>query len=193
MTPERLCLTLAPSASDNGAMAEHVPGLPFSLDPLMAEAKRRARQRRTLIVLAVLLLAALGGGLAVTFGSSGGGSSSGGGASNVSQHGTPAQRQAIVQARTQIPFLRAFPRNPGTAPCVLHPGGLQKPGTVFHGSCTTQVNGGDAGEGPTRITFAERFRVGGLAHHRGSFIVMVSRSGRVVGIRAIGQTPQTWK
>lgn len=35
----------------------HLPRLPFSLDPLIAEAKRRARRRRGLIILAVLVAA----------------------------------------------------------------------------------------------------------------------------------------
>jgi len=39
-------------------MTLHVPRLPFSLDPLMAEAKRRARQRRALVALIAALLAA---------------------------------------------------------------------------------------------------------------------------------------
>jgi hypothetical protein len=37
-------------------MTAHIPRLPFSLDPLMAEAKRRARQRRFLSTLVVLAL-----------------------------------------------------------------------------------------------------------------------------------------
>ncbi|PWU22360.1 MAG: hypothetical protein C5B48_10115 [Candidatus Rokuibacteriota bacterium] len=40
-------------------MLARVPRFPFSLDPLIAEAKRRARRRRTLIALAVVALAAL--------------------------------------------------------------------------------------------------------------------------------------
>jgi hypothetical protein len=40
-------------------MTVHIPRLPFALDPLMAEAKRRARQRRFLI--AVVVLALIGG------------------------------------------------------------------------------------------------------------------------------------
>jgi hypothetical protein len=174
-------------------MTLHAPRLPFSLDPLMAEAKRRARQRRTLIVLAVLLLAALAGGLAFAFGPPGGDSSNGGGPTGASQHATAEQQRAIVQARTQIPYLRAFPRTPGTAPCAVHPGGIQKPGTVFHGFCTTHISGHGADERSTRITFTERFRVAGLAHHSGSFIVTVRRPGRVVDVQATGQTPQTWK
>jgi len=37
--------------------------LPFSLDPLMAEAKRRARQRRVVVAFGVVLLAGLAAGL----------------------------------------------------------------------------------------------------------------------------------
>jgi hypothetical protein len=39
-------------------MTLHVPHLPFSLDPLIAEAKRRMRHRRLLVALTVALLAA---------------------------------------------------------------------------------------------------------------------------------------
>ena len=44
-------------------MTLRVPRLPFSLDPLIAEAKRRARRRRLLLALGV----AAGGAVAVTF------------------------------------------------------------------------------------------------------------------------------
>jgi hypothetical protein len=44
-------------------MTLHAPRLPFSLDPLMAEAKRRMRKRRVLIaVLAVLVVGGAAGG-----------------------------------------------------------------------------------------------------------------------------------
>ncbi len=46
-------------------MTVHIPRLPFSLDPLMAEAKRRARQRRVLVALAAVVVAAVGVGLTV--------------------------------------------------------------------------------------------------------------------------------
>lgn len=78
-------------AINNGAMAEHVPRPPFSLDLLIAEAKRRARQRRTLIVLAALFLAALAAGLAFAFGSFGGGSPNGSGPASALQHATTDQ------------------------------------------------------------------------------------------------------
>jgi len=41
-------------------MTAHVPRLPLSLDPLIAEAKRRAKQRRFLVAVAVMLVAAAG-------------------------------------------------------------------------------------------------------------------------------------
>ena len=44
-------------AIDNGAMAVNVPRLPFSLDPLIAEAKRRTRRRRVMLVAAVIVVA----------------------------------------------------------------------------------------------------------------------------------------
>jgi hypothetical protein len=66
-------------------MTLRVPRLPFSLDPLMAEAKRRARRRRLLLALA----GAAAGAVAVTFAlqsgarpSAPGGAGSGGAASN---------------------------------------------------------------------------------------------------------------
>ena len=83
------------------------------------------------------------------------------------QHATAAQQEAIAR-RTQIGYLRAFPALPGTAPCTVHPGGLQKPGTVFHGLCTTQVSGRGAGEGTTRITLTERFAVVGSSVTQGA-------------------------
>ena len=63
-------------------MTLRVPRLSFSLDPLMAEAKRRARRRRLLLALGV----AAGGAVAVTFalqsGAGPGGAPSGGAAPN---------------------------------------------------------------------------------------------------------------
>src|SRR5215467_5328021 len=46
-------------------MAAHVPRLRLSLDPLIAEAKRRAQQRRLLVVLAAVVAVAAGAVLAV--------------------------------------------------------------------------------------------------------------------------------
>lgn len=53
-------------------MTAHIPRLPFALDPLMAEAKRRARQRRFLIVVGVLALVGGAAGAVVLFRSPGG-------------------------------------------------------------------------------------------------------------------------
>jgi hypothetical protein len=51
-----LGLTATPGANDTSAMTLRVPRLPFALDPLIAEAKRRARQRRFLTISALLLV-----------------------------------------------------------------------------------------------------------------------------------------
>ena len=55
-------------------MLARLPRLPYALDPLIAEAKRRARQRRLLICLSLALLIAFGVGLTVELRPSGGGS-----------------------------------------------------------------------------------------------------------------------
>jgi hypothetical protein len=48
-------------------MTVHIPGLPFSLDPLIAEAKRRARQRRFLLaVVGAVVALAVGGAVYAT-------------------------------------------------------------------------------------------------------------------------------
>jgi hypothetical protein len=51
-------LTRVTGATDNGAIVLHVRRVPFSLDPLIAEAKRRARMRQLFLVAAVLVIAA---------------------------------------------------------------------------------------------------------------------------------------
>ena len=73
-------------------MTLHVLRLPFSLDPLMAEAKRRARRRRVVLFLAL----AAGAAAAVTFSLQSGGGSGGASAlkSNVQPpHQTPPPRR----------------------------------------------------------------------------------------------------
>lgn len=55
-------LTQRCDASDNSAMELRFRQLPFALDPLIAEAKRRARQRRVLLVAVVLVLGFGAGG-----------------------------------------------------------------------------------------------------------------------------------
>ena len=57
-------------------MTAHARRLPFALDPLMAEAKRRARQRRFLIAFAVLALIGGAAGAVAAFRSAGGPQSS---------------------------------------------------------------------------------------------------------------------
>jgi len=78
-------------------MTVRVPRLPFSVDPLIAEAKRRARQRR-LIVLGVVLLAAVVAGL--TLGLPGG---SGGGRGSAASNGASlsGSRASANQARLE--------------------------------------------------------------------------------------------
>ena len=67
MTPERVELDARSGASDTSAMTLHVPRLPFALDPLIAEAKRRARQRRGVLAITAVLIvaAAVGAALAL--------------------------------------------------------------------------------------------------------------------------------
>jgi hypothetical protein len=58
-------------------MAQLVPRLPFSLDPLMAEAKRRMRRRRGLVAAVALVLAAGATGLGLELSSRGADSAGG--------------------------------------------------------------------------------------------------------------------
>lgn len=58
-------MTQSGGATDNSAMASHAPRLSLSLDPLIAEAKRRARQRRVLVAVAVVLVVSGGVGAAI--------------------------------------------------------------------------------------------------------------------------------
>jgi hypothetical protein len=61
-------------------MTSHVSQAPFALDPLIAEAERRARQRRGLVILGVVVLAAVVAGVAFALGFSGGSGGGRGGA-----------------------------------------------------------------------------------------------------------------
>lgn len=93
-----LSLTRSSGASNTGAMTLHVRRLPFSLDPLTAEAKRRARRRRLLLALGV----AAAGAVAVTVAQSGagpGGASSPGSAGS----GVAAQNDGPVLASGVAP------------------------------------------------------------------------------------------
>ena len=78
MTPERGALDDRYGASDNGAMTVRVPRLPFSLDPLMAEAKRRMRRRRLWIAASLILIGGIAAAVA-SMATSGGPGSTGGG------------------------------------------------------------------------------------------------------------------
>src|SRR4051812_44160117 len=59
---DRPRLTIHTGANDTSPMTLHAPRLPFSLAPLIAEARRRARQRRVLSAAAVLMLGLAAGG-----------------------------------------------------------------------------------------------------------------------------------
>jgi hypothetical protein len=95
-------------------MTLHVPRLPVSLDPLIAEAKRRARQRRVVIA-AVLLAAGLGAGLTLALRSSPGGPGSGGpsgaaagAVARVSNRGIGGVRIGATKAQTVATLSRLF-------------------------------------------------------------------------------------
>jgi hypothetical protein len=100
-------------------MTVRVPPLPFSVDPLMAEAKRRARQRRVRVAIAVLLLGAVAGGLTLALRSPGGPSGGGGGpGSNNASLGSataPPVTAAMLTAvrRDEVRMLRLFALPPG--------------------------------------------------------------------------------
>ena len=94
-------------------MTVRVPRLPLALDPLIAEAKRRARHRRLLVG---VLLAAVAAGLALTLGLPGG--SSGG------------RGSAAIPARiAAIPAGTADCGNGRSAPAYAVSGGGFKPET----------------------------------------------------------------
>jgi hypothetical protein len=82
--------------------------LPFSLDPLMAEAKRRARQRRGLVALGVLLVAGLAAGLTFAFRSPSGGSERG---ASAIRTGMTAKTVRVTAGRP-VRVVRSNPRNP---------------------------------------------------------------------------------
>jgi uncharacterized membrane protein YgcG len=93
-------------------MTAQVPRLPFSLDPLIAEAKRRARQRRVILVaaglvtvaLALALFFAVGGGSGAGSGQSGGTARpSSAGGSGGSHGGSVTIRPAHALAWASVP------------------------------------------------------------------------------------------
>jgi hypothetical protein len=105
-------------------MTVRVPRLPFSVDPLMAEAKRRAQQRRMLIALAVLLVG-LTVGLTFAFRSPGGRSPNGAGLTSANSLNTQSGGNAafavttgmmakavLARAGRPLRVVRSNPRNP---------------------------------------------------------------------------------
>ncbi len=71
MTPEAARLMLEADASDDSAMTLHIPRLPFTFDPLIAEAKRRMRRRRFPVAVAIVAVAGTAVGLTLTLRSPG--------------------------------------------------------------------------------------------------------------------------
>lgn len=102
-------MTLASGASDNSATtAAHAQHLSFRLDPLIAEAKLRARRRRLLLVAAALIVSSVA--IALNFaggGSSGGGSVGAATGSHSSGIAASSQRPRSVQ-----PLLLGHPTLP---------------------------------------------------------------------------------
>jgi hypothetical protein len=109
-----------------------------------------------------------------------------------SHHATAPELRALRHAGAEIPFLRDFPRAPGTTHCEIHPGGVQPLGTVFPGSCTTRILARSPG-GRMRVVFSETYNGPDPVTHTGRFTATLSPTGHVIKIEATGQTPQTWK
>jgi hypothetical protein len=106
MTPERAAFDGVSGASDTSAMTAHVPRLPFSLDPLMAEAKRRARQRRFLVALLALVI--VGGVLGAVLATrpSGGPGPSGHGFAQRAQPGADTTRVSVPKDGLERAWVR---------------------------------------------------------------------------------------
>ena len=85
-------------------MTAHVPRLPFSLDPLMAEAKRRARQRRFLVALLVLLI--VGGVLGTVLANRPSGGPGPGGLGQRVQPGTDSTRIGVPESAAERAWVR---------------------------------------------------------------------------------------
>jgi hypothetical protein len=99
--PRATALDVRSGASDNSAMESRAPRLSFSLDALIAEAKRRARQRRVLVLLLLVAVVAVVAG--VTFGSSGGGSRQSGVSGQVSGRSDGSQSVQIGPFAVSVP------------------------------------------------------------------------------------------
>lgn len=120
-------------------MTVRVPRLPFWVDPLMAEAKRRARQRRVLVAIGVLLLAALAGGLTHALRSPGGPNNGSGGAgfnsASLSATTRPPVTAAMLTAvhRDEVTMLRLFALPPGAQRLAHEPVLFKRQGVEIFG------------------------------------------------------------
>jgi hypothetical protein len=120
-------------------MTVRVPRLSFSVDPLMAEAKRRARQRRVRVAVAVLLLAALAGGLTLALRSPGGPKNGSGGAGFNSASLSAATRPPVTAAmrtavhRDEARMLRLLALPPGAQRLAHEPVLFKRQGVEIFG------------------------------------------------------------
>jgi len=92
-------------------MTARAPRLPYSLDPLIAEAKRRMRRRRSLILAMLFVAAAIG--VTFAFGSSPGGpgsngSPTSGATTRLSSHGIGGVQLGATKAQTVAELSRLF-------------------------------------------------------------------------------------
>jgi len=118
-----------------------------------------------------------------------------------SQHTTSVPVLRVLRhARAEKPFLRDFPRAPGTVSCTIRPGetriirpGQIHPRGVLYGSCTTGTASQSA-DGRIHVVFSERLHGSASSPMQyGRFTATLSRTGHVLEIDAAGQTPQIWK
>jgi len=120
-------------------MTVRVSGLLFSVDPLMAEAKRRARQRRVLVAVAVLLLAALAGGLTFALRATGGPNNGSGGAGFNSASSSSATRPPVTAAMLtavhldEVRMLRLLALPPGAQRLAHEPTLFKRRGVEIFG------------------------------------------------------------
>lgn len=120
-------------------MTVRVSRLPFSVDPLMAEARRRARQRRALVAATVLLLAGLAGGLTLALRSPGGPNDGSGGVGfNGASPGAatrPPVTGAMVAAvhRDEARMLRRLGLPPGAQRLAREPDLFRRRGVEIFG------------------------------------------------------------
>jgi hypothetical protein len=120
-------------------MTVRVPRLPFSVDPLIAEAKRRARRRRVLALLGLVLLAALLVGLTLALRPPGGPNGGNGGAGSNNASFSAATRPPVTAVmltavhRDEARMLRLFALPPGAQRLAREPVLFKRRGVEIFG------------------------------------------------------------